>query len=111
MSRPIEFPTRIGGRETRPGRTADAVMPLRHRHMLAKVHQAGPEEVQAAIAAAREAWHDWSRRSLAERAAAFLKAADLLPTRWRARVNGPARLGPSETASQAELQPAGDLLC
>src|SRR5256886_5005514 len=48
---------------------------------------AGTEEVQAAVAAARDAWHDWSRRSLTERAAVFLKAADLLATRWRAMVN------------------------
>src|SRR3989442_1438521 len=69
----IEIPIVMGGGEIRTGGTADAVMPPRHRHILAKVHQAGPEEVQGAIAGAGEAWHDCSRRSLAERAAVFLK--------------------------------------
>jgi len=108
--RQIEIPIVIGGREIRTGRTADAVMPHRHRHILAKVHQAGPEEVQGAIAAAREAWHDWSRRSLAERAAVFLKAADLLATRWRAMVNGATMLGQSKTAFQAEIDAACELI-
>src|SRR5207245_527928 len=108
--RQIEIPIVIGGREIRTGRTADAVMPHRHRHILAKVHQAGPEEVQGAIAAAREAWHDWSRRSLAERAAVFLKAADLLATRWRAMVNGATMLGQSKTAFQAEIEAACELI-
>src|SRR3989441_2497751 len=108
--RHIEIPIVIGGREIRTGRTADAVMPHRHRNILAKVHQAGPEEVQGAIAAAREARHDWSRRSLAERAAVFLKAADLLATRWRAMVNGATMLGQSKTAFQAEIDAACELI-
>src|SRR6266853_3944340 len=82
--RQIEIPVVIGGKEIRTGKTVDAVMPHCHRHVLAKVHQAGPEEVTAAIKAARDAWRDWSSWSLADRAAVFLKAADLLATRWRA---------------------------
>jgi 1-pyrroline-5-carboxylate dehydrogenase len=109
-SRQIDIPIVIGGKEIRTGRTADAVVPHRHRHVLAKVHQAGPEEVQAAIAAAREAWRDWSRRSLAERAAVLLKAADLLATRWRATVNAATMLGQSKTAFQAEIDAACELI-
>src|SRR2546425_6226053 len=55
-SHQIEIPLVIGGKEVRTGKTIDAVMPHCHRHALAKVHQAGPAEVQAAIPAAREAW-------------------------------------------------------
>src|SRR5439155_461658 len=70
-ARPIEIPLVIGGKEVRTGKTADAVMPHCHRHVLAKVHQAGPPEVRAAVAAAREAWRDWSVWSLERRAAVF----------------------------------------
>jgi 1-pyrroline-5-carboxylate dehydrogenase len=108
--RQIEIPVVIGGKEIRTGRTVDAVMPHCHRHVLAKVHQAGPEEVTAAIAAARDAWREWSRWSLAERAAVFLKAADLLATRWRAMVNGATMLGQSKTAFQAEIDAACELI-
>jgi len=109
-SRQIEIPIVIGGKEIRTGRTVDTVMPHDHGHILARVHQAGTEEVQAAVAAARDAWHDWSRRSLTERAAVFLKAADLLATRWRAMVNAATMLGQSKTAFQAEIDAACELI-
>ncbi|MGH7606434.1 MAG: L-glutamate gamma-semialdehyde dehydrogenase, partial [Gemmatimonadales bacterium] len=108
--RQIEIPVVVGGRELRTGRTVDAVMPHCHHHVLAKVHQAGPEEVAAAIAAARTGWRDWSARSLAERAAVFLKAADLLATRWRPMVNAATMLGQSKTAHQAEIDAACELI-
>ena len=108
--RQIEIPVVVGGKEIRTGRTADAVMPHCHKHVLAKVHQAGPEEVAGAIAAARAAWRDWSSSSLAERAAVFLKAADLLATRWRAVVNAATMLGQSKTAHQAEIDAACELI-
>ena len=47
--RQIEIPVVIGGKEIRTGKTVDAVMPHCHRHVLAKVHQAGPEEVSAEV--------------------------------------------------------------
>src|SRR6266550_3914493 len=108
--RVIEVPVVIGGKEIRTGRTVDAVMPHCHRHVMAKVHQAGPEEVAAAIAAARAAWREWSAWSLADRAAVFLKAADLLATRGRAVVNAATMLGQSKTAHQAEIDAACELI-
>src|SRR2546429_2089035 len=86
-SRQIEIPIVIGGKEIRTGRTVDTIMPHDHGHILARVHQAGTEEAQAAVAAARDAWHDRARRSPTARAAAFLKAADPPAPRWRADVN------------------------
>jgi 1-pyrroline-5-carboxylate dehydrogenase len=109
-ARPIEIPVVVGGKEIRTGRTSDAVMPHCHRHVLAKVHQAGPEEVRAAVAAARSAWRDWSETSVAQRAAVFLKAADLLATRHRAAVNAATMLGQSKTAHQAEIDAACELI-
>jgi len=108
--RQIEIPVVIGGKEIRTGKTVGAVMPHCHRHVLAKVHQAGPEEVTAAIKAARDAWRDWSTWSLADRAAVFLKAADLLATRWRAMLNAATMLGQSKTAFQAEIDAACELI-
>src|SRR5437773_3858789 len=108
--RQIEIPIVVGGKEIRTGKTVDAVMPHCHRHVLAKVHQAGPEEVAGAITAARDAWRDWSNWSLADRAAVFLKAADLLATRWRAMVNAATMLGQSKTAFQAEIDAACELI-
>src|SRR5215470_9924425 len=58
----IEITPRIGGRRAATGRTADAVMPHDHRHVLAVWHKAGAAEVQRAIDAAGSAHRDWSRR-------------------------------------------------
>ncbi|MGH7700893.1 MAG: L-glutamate gamma-semialdehyde dehydrogenase [Gemmatimonadales bacterium] len=109
-SRQAEIPLVIGGREVRTGRTADAVMPHCHRHVLAKVHQAGPKEVEQAVAAARAAWREWSTWSFERRAAVFLKAADLLAGPRRALANAATMLGQSKTAHQAEIDAACELI-
>jgi len=109
-SRQLDIPLIIGGREVRTGTTTDVVMPHCHHHVLAKVHQAGPGEVEAAIAAARDAWREWSAWGFERRAAVFLKAADLLATRHRAIVNAATMLGQSKTAHQAEIDAACELI-
>src|SRR5256885_14122299 len=109
-SRQIEIPLVIGGKEVRTGKTSDAVMPHCHHHVLAKVHQAGPAEVRAAIAAAGEAWHDWSTWDQGRRAAGFLKAGGLLATRYRSLVHAATMLGQSKTAHQAEIDAACELI-
>src|SRR5438094_8604085 len=109
-SRQLEIPLVIGGKEVRTGKTIDAVMPHCHHHVLAKVHQGGPAEVRAAIAAAGEAWHDWSGWDLGRRAAVFLKAAEMLATRSLPVVNAATMLGQSKTAPQAEIDAACELI-
>src|SRR5438046_4919161 len=108
--RQLEIPLVIGSNDVHTGRTVYVVMPHCHRHVLAKAHQAGPAELQAAIAAAREAWRDWSAWGFEQRAAVFLKAADLLATRYRPIVNGATMLGQSKTAHQAEIDAACELI-
>ena len=109
-ARPIEIPVIVGGKEIRTGKTVDAVMPHCHRHVLAKVHQAGPKEIAAAIAAARAAWPEWAAWTLEQRAAVFLKAADLLAGKHRASVNAATMLGQSKTSHQAEIDASCELI-
>jgi 1-pyrroline-5-carboxylate dehydrogenase len=109
-SRALDIPLVIGGKEVRTGKTVDVVMPHCHHHVLAKSHQAGPGEVEQAIAAARAAWHEWSAWGFERRAAVFLKAAELLATRYRPIVNGATMLGQSKTAHQAEIDAACELI-
>jgi 1-pyrroline-5-carboxylate dehydrogenase len=105
----IELPLVIGGEEVRTGDTFEAVQPHKRSHVLATVHQGGAAEVERAIAAAGEAWHDWSRTPWEERAAVMLRAADLLAGPWRATLNAATMLGQSKTAHQAEIDAACEL--
>ena len=109
-ARPIDIPIIVGGKELRTGKTVDAVMPHCHQHVLAKVHQAGTKEVEAAVQAARAGWSDWAAATLEQRAAVFLKAADLLAGKYRATVNAATMLGQSKTAHQAEIDAACELI-
>jgi 1-pyrroline-5-carboxylate dehydrogenase len=102
----IDIPLVIGGREVRTGRTAQAVMPHDHRHVLADWHKAGPGEVEQAVKAAAEARREWSAWPWEDRAAIFLRAAELLATTWRSTLNAATMLGQSKTVFQAEIDSA-----
>src|SRR5881275_1578813 len=80
----IEIPLVIGGKDVTTSETFEAVEPHNKKHVLADVHSGGPEHVQQAIDAAREARADWARMPWEERAAIFLRAAELLAGPWRA---------------------------
>jgi 1-pyrroline-5-carboxylate dehydrogenase len=102
----MELPLVIGGEDVTTGDTAEAVMPHRTSHVLADVHQGGAKEVERAIEAAGEAWQDWSRTPWEERAAVFLRAAELLSGPWRSTLNAATMMGQSKTAHQAEIDAA-----
>jgi 1-pyrroline-5-carboxylate dehydrogenase len=106
----IEIPLVIGGREVRTGDTVEAVMPHDHRHVLGRWHRAGAQEAEAAIRAAGEAWREWSNWSFEDRAAVFLRAADLLAGPRRQTLNAATMLGQSKTAHQAEIDSACELV-
>ena len=106
----LDVPLIIGGKEVRTGDTATVVMPHDHGHVLCTYHKAGPGEVQAAIEAAETAKHDWATLPWEERAAVFLRAAELLATSWRDRINASTMLGQSKTAHQAEIDAACELI-
>ena len=101
--RVVEIPLVIGGEEVRTGDTFDVVMPHAHGHVIARAHRAGPEEVAAAVAAALEARHDWARTPWEERAAVFMRAADMLAGPRRQVLNAATMLGQSKTAFQSEI--------
>jgi 1-pyrroline-5-carboxylate dehydrogenase len=105
-----EMPLIIGGRDVRTGKLEKAISPHDHAKTLGQAHLAGPGEIQAAIEAAEKARHDWSRTPWVDRAAIFLKAADLLAGPWRSKLNAATMLGQSKTVHQAEIDSAAELI-
>ncbi len=85
-------------------------MPHDKEHVLANVHQGGAEHVQQAIDAAATAWEDWSTWPWEDRAAVFLRAAELLSGPWRETLLAATMLGQSKTAHQAEIDAAAEAI-
>ncbi len=106
----IDIPLIIGGTEVRTGNVRQAVMPHKHRHVLADWHQARPEDVTRAVRAAAEARREWSQWPWEDRAAVFLRAAELLATSHRDTINAATMLGQSKTVFQAEIDAAAELI-
>jgi 1-pyrroline-5-carboxylate dehydrogenase len=106
----IEIPLIIGGKEVRTGHLSQVVQPHDHRHLLADCHQAGEVEVRSAIGAAMAAKPVWGRLRWEERAAIFLRAADLLADKYRYRMNGATMLSASKNVYQAEIDSACELI-
>ncbi|MFZ5468809.1 MAG: L-glutamate gamma-semialdehyde dehydrogenase [Myxococcota bacterium] len=102
----IEIPLVIGGQQVRTGKTSEARMPHRHAQVLATVHEADASHVEQAIAAAMKAKSEWAATPFHDRAAIFLRAAELLATRYRPLLNAATMLGQSKTAHQAEIDAA-----
>ena len=102
----IHIPMVIGGERVETGTTFEAVMPHRRAHVLADVEKGGAAEVERAIAAARAAHPVWSRTPWHERAAIFLRAAELISGPWRSTINAATMLNQSKTAYQAEIDAA-----
>ena len=97
----------IGGAEIRTGRRVPVVTPHEHKHHLGQVHWAGATETLHAIEAATAASAWWGRLPWEERAAPFLRAADLLQYGpWRDRLNAATMLELSKTTYQADIDAA-----
>ena len=106
----VEIPLVIGGNEIRTGNTQASVMPHNHRHVLGNWHAAEQNHVNQAIEAALAAARDWSTWSFSDRAAIFLRAAELLTTTWRSTLNAATMFGQSKTVVQAEIDSASELV-
>jgi 1-pyrroline-5-carboxylate dehydrogenase len=105
-----EIPAVVGGREVRSGKTQNVVSPHCHARVLATLHEADQATIDAAVASAVEAQREWGHWRFEDRAAVFLRAADLLATRHRQRLNAATMLGQSKTAFQAEIDSACELI-
>jgi len=108
---PVELTQTIAGVERLGGgEPIDTVQPHRHAHVLGTMRNATAQDVQEAVDAALAAHHDWSRMPYDDRAAVFLRAADLLAGPWRDTLNAATMLGQSKTVIQAEIDAACELI-
>jgi 1-pyrroline-5-carboxylate dehydrogenase len=105
-----DIPMHIGGEEVRTGHTINITPPHDHQHVLGQFHEGGASHVTQAIDAALAAHPAWAGLPWVERAAIFLKAADLLAGPYRARLNAATMLGQSKNAFQAEIDAACELI-
>ncbi|HEX8701669.1 MAG TPA: L-glutamate gamma-semialdehyde dehydrogenase [Myxococcaceae bacterium] len=101
-----EIPVIIGGKPLRTGKTDTVRMPHKHSHVLATLHEADASHVEQAIQSALSVKEEWARMPFNERAAIFLRAAELLATRYRPVLNAATMLGQSKTVYQAEIDSA-----
>jgi 1-pyrroline-5-carboxylate dehydrogenase len=106
-----ELTMTIGGQQRMGGGAPiEVVQPHNHRLVLGELHDATDADVAAAIDAARAAAPGWRALSFDDRAAIFLKAADLLAGPWRQTINAATMLGQSKSAYQAEIDSACELI-
>ncbi|MEZ4317550.1 MAG: L-glutamate gamma-semialdehyde dehydrogenase [Myxococcota bacterium] len=106
----VEIPCVVGGQRVYTGNTVDVTMPCDHQHVLARLHLAGPDEVQRAAEAAASAKAAWAALPWEERAGVVLRAAALLEGPHRDRVNAATMLGQAKTCHQAEIDAACELI-
>ncbi len=106
----VEIPLVIGGEHVTTGDMGQHTNPCAHREVLADYHRARREDVERAVRAARDAHQEWANWSWEDRAAVFLRAAELLTTTWRSTINAATMLGQGKTAHQAEIDAACELI-
>jgi 1-pyrroline-5-carboxylate dehydrogenase len=106
----IDIPMYIGGEEVRTGNIRSLHPPHERTHTLGNYHFGDDQHVKQAIDAALKARETWSNTSWEARAHIFLKAADLIATKYRPYMNGTTMLGQSKTAYQAEIDSACELI-
>lgn len=106
----VEVPLIIGGKEIKTGDMGEMIEPHKHASVLGKFHKAGKKEVEMAIQAALKAQKEWELMSFEQRAAIFLKAAELLSTKYRYEINAITMLNQSKNVFQAEIDAACELI-
>ncbi|HKF87693.1 MAG TPA: L-glutamate gamma-semialdehyde dehydrogenase [Propionibacteriaceae bacterium] len=108
---PIDLPATIGaGSRLGGGQAFDVTMPSDHRHVLGRSANASEADARDAVDAALKAAPDWADLSFDDRAAVFLRAADLLAGPWRDTLNSATMLGQGKTVQQAEIDSACELI-
>ncbi len=106
----IDIPQYIGGRAVRSGDRKPIHPPHERAHILGYYHAGEAKHVNMAIDAALKAKPEWEAMAWEDRAAIFLKAADLMATKYRYHINGTTMLGQSKNVYQAEIDAACELI-
>jgi 1-pyrroline-5-carboxylate dehydrogenase len=106
----VDVPMYIGGKEIRTGKKVALHPPHETAHTLGYFHAGEEKHVTMAIDAALAAKENWAAMSWENRANIFLKAADLMATKYRPYINGTTMLGQSKNAYQAEIDSACELI-
>ena len=99
----IDVPNYIGNQEIKTGNTENMSAPHDHKHIVGTYHLAEKKHVEQAITAALDAKENWANLAWEQRAAVFLKAAELVAGPYRARINAATMIGQSKTIYQAEI--------
>ncbi|HEY8955712.1 L-glutamate gamma-semialdehyde dehydrogenase [Chitinophaga sp.] len=105
-----DIPMYIGGKEIRTGNTVDLRPPHEIKHKLGHFHMGDASHVKSAIAAALEAREKWANMDWEQRAGIFLRAAELLASKYRYHINAATMLGQSKNPFQAEIDSACELI-
>ncbi len=106
----LDIPMYIGSEEVRTGNKARLSPPHDHKHTLGYFHQGDKTHVTKAIDAALAAKEKWENLAWEQRAAIFLRAADLIAGPYRAKLNAATMLGQSKNAYQAEIDSACEFI-
>jgi len=106
----IDVPMIIGGQEIRTGNTGTMHPPHEHKHVLGTYHKGEGMHVHQAIEAALAARTAWSEMNWESRANIFLRAAELIATKYRPYMNGTTMLGQSKNVFQAEIDAACEII-
>ncbi|KAG0260490.1 1-pyrroline-5-carboxylate dehydrogenase [Mortierella polycephala] len=107
---PLDIPCIVNGEEIRTGIMEKQVMPHEHKTVLCNYHNADEALVVKAIDGSLAAKHDWENTPFYDRAAIFLKAADLVATKYRYKIMAATMLGQGKNAWQAEIDSAAELV-
>lgn len=109
-NRQIEVPMYINGQHITSGKTATMSPPHDHKHVVGTYHLADKQHVESAIKTALEAREHWANLPWEQRAAIFLKAAELVAGPYRAKINAATMIAQSKTIHQAEIDAACEFI-
>jgi 1-pyrroline-5-carboxylate dehydrogenase len=106
----IDVPLYIGSEEIRTGNTRNMTAPHDHKHIVGTYHLAEKSHIEKAIANALESKKAWANMAWEQRAAIFLKAAELIAGPYRARINAATMIAQSKNIFQAEIDASCELI-
>ena len=105
-----DIPMYIDGEEIRTGNTKSITPPHDHKHVVGQYHLAEKKHIDQAISTALEARNQWANLTWEQRAAIFLKAAELIAGPYRAKINAATMIAQSKTVHQAEIDAACEFI-